>query len=119
VVQGVLGWMKGGSIDGPGGMLLSKGSSTTFDAGDGGKGVLKRRLVARGRFELVSGALYLGSVRVTNTGDMTVNTKSPRGFPAGLLNLDGRPVRITVRRRSEVPPGATTGTPGRPPAATG
>jgi hypothetical protein len=123
IVTGTFSWLRGGVVEGPAPITLARRSVTGFDAGDGGRGVLLRRLMlARGRFELISGALYVTG-KITNFGHMVVNNISPRGYPAGLLNAKGRPVAITGKLRKQVPPGVQPGTPGsrrgRPPPRRG
>jgi hypothetical protein len=111
-VTGTFSWDNGGVLEGPGPMRLGRRSNTTFDPGDGGKGVLKRPLLTYGEFDLASGAVYVVG-HITNFGNMHGNVRSPRGFPAGFLDGAGRPVKLT----GKVPPGLVPGSSGRPSAA--
>jgi hypothetical protein len=112
-VTGTLSWQNGGVIAGRGPMRLDRHSNTTFDAGIGGAGAVRRPMLAYGRFELTSGAIYVHAP-ITNAGYMHLDYGYQRGFAAGFLNPSGRPVRLTGNGRRS-PATLMAGDPGKAP----
>jgi hypothetical protein len=115
VITGTLDWESGGELAGPATVAIAKEANASFDPGPGGKGTVRCRLVIDGKFDLASGALYVGSV-ITARGYMHIVNSSVSGHPAGLLDLRGRPLR-EVNRGTDLNPNAPTGTPATPPVA--
>ena len=115
VVITALNWSNNGRMIGEGRTVFPKRSVVTFNAGDGGAGLIgsRRSILIRGIFQVAGGALYIDSTaHLTSYGHITVNPYSPRHQPAGLLQREtGQPLRVT--RRGKPAPGVVTGTPGR------
>ncbi|HEX6712800.1 MAG TPA: hypothetical protein VF066_05420 [Thermoleophilaceae bacterium] len=115
VITGTFDWENRGELAGPAPVTVAKRANASFAPGPGGKGTVRAPLVINGRFDLASGALYVGS-DVTNRGYMHVVYSSPTGHPAGLLDLRGRPLP-EVNTGRDLKPGAPTGTSGKVPLA--
>jgi hypothetical protein len=115
LITGTFDWESGGEFAGPATVTIAKRAEASFNPGPGGKGTLRAHLVIDGKFDLASGALYVGS-DITNRGYMHIAYSSPTGLPAGLLNLRGQPLP-EVNTGTDSNPAAPTGTPARPPLA--
>jgi hypothetical protein len=115
-----LNWQEDGRMEGAGETLIPRGSSGSFAAGDGGRGLLgpRRELRISGQFAVSSGALYVdptANIKVLG-GHVIVNPFSAAHNPQGLLQRrNGLPLPISRRTGMRVQRGFRTGTPGAHP----
>src|SRR3954453_10359778 len=114
-ITGTFDWEDAGELAGPGEVTITKRANPSFDPGPGGKGTVRNLLVINGRFDLASGAIYVGST-ITNHGYMHVVNSSRTGHAAGFLNMAGRPVP-EINTGIDLNPAAPTGAPAKPPLA--
>jgi len=99
-----LSWYSGGVIEGSGTTVIESGAVGTFEAGDGGWGLLLMHTLSnRGQLTIASGALYAPGSKLDNSGNLTLKAVSKTGSPAGLADFHSAPAAVQHRVADALP----------------